>query len=338
MQLAFQHTASGTSRQCLSFYFHGYTGQVEKLICLHAIEHLQVPEQFVAAVAAIHRKDHRTLMQNVEQGLIDPLEDYAPPQSTTLLHEASFVGHLEAARILVLTGADLLRQDVSGQTPLEVARVLGHHEICTFLEAASDEIALVAGLNVTDIMAREAARQNESSDGWRTFPKDTPLGQGNQKGQTALRGAAVVEELQRSATPLDIQEFAPRFGSPAFRDPETGDALIHVAVNAKQYDFALGLIDHHNVPVDSLTLVGETAVSLIVTRCCLEGWFPTTERIILQELLKRGASSRTIDLFGRMCRAEFSSDCRWPIWTTSQLSDVEIEQENTTWWKQQERD
>jgi hypothetical protein len=91
----------------------------------------------------------------------------------------------------------------------------------------------VSGLTVRDVLTREALHiAHKGGHGWETFPTTDaePLFT-----TAAEVGAKLISDLKRAGR-LGIQLGEPSWiGNPTFRDPNTGDALLHVAVYSQQY-------------------------------------------------------------------------------------------------------
>lgn len=359
-QVVLRHATASVSTQQVVFSFDGAAKAVERAICLHPIAASAVV--FSAAVTAVHQKEHWTMSALVQNGrrLLEPADagagrtDVQSP-STTLLHEAAYVGHKETIRILVLTGSNAARKDVGGLRPVDIARACGHpDDVVAVLAAAAAERIELEGLsaqlgtvrapNFPVLGAAAAAAASTRAPAsrsmeWASFQnpssfvtaQEPPAAEAYVVMTAAEQGARLMHLLRTTAELVDETPFVGKLLNPRYRDESTSDALIHVAVNTEKYEFALRLIDVYGVLVNSRTKVGETAVTLIVTRCLQQGWFGSADRVVLNDLIKRGASTDVVDLFGRVCRAETSDDMPWPTWTTHQLSRREIERQNEVW-------
>jgi len=59
-----------------------------------------------------------------------------PSSEWSFLHQAAYFGNEEAARILIRSGANLLREAKSGETPADVAQSRGHEALANTLRVA----------------------------------------------------------------------------------------------------------------------------------------------------------------------------------------------------------
>ena len=126
---------------------------------------------------------------------------------------------------------------MNGITPIDIAHACGHTEVSVFLSLYEVELSAVHGLSHKDILAREAllcSRDRDRGGGWEMFPDDDDDSDASFMTASEV-GARLISDL-RQAGERGIQLGEPSaVGNPTFRDPETGDSLLHVAVNAQQY-------------------------------------------------------------------------------------------------------
>jgi len=335
VMLGFRLPVATPTVQDVHFGFVGFAGVVKRVVHLHptAPSGMGLKGDFVQAVHAVHSGDTLALAMLLGSD-VDPTHD-DPVGSTSLLHEACYIGDLDAIRLLVLAGADDEAQDASGRTPADVARACNHGAVTSFLTRLHEHRLSAPDRAVESFLHAEAEEHcalNPEGGGGLSLKAllEAPPTRGGESVSPSPDelGMLTIRRLERSKTPLTLSTLGHRIGNPGFRSPETHDSIIHYSVSRGHYDLALELIDVHGINVDSRAAMGETPLSLVVTRCLHRGWFAPADRLVIDGLLQRGADDEVTDVTGRICWATKVEGAQWPVWNVRQMSDDEIREAN----------